>query len=64
MATERTAVTAMSHMGPGRHDPIYPLSSSKSVAFTKTAKSGRGPAIDNGTELEAKIRNVQKKKRN
>ena len=53
----------MANLGPGTHDPKHVSHVSRSAPFSMTAKSGKGPAVDDGKELSAKIRNVQKKKR-
>ena len=49
-------------MGPGTHNPVHVSHPSRSAPFSMSAKGGKGPAVDDGTELSAKIRNVQKKK--
>ena len=51
------------NLGPGTHNPVHVSHPSRSAPFTMAAKDGKGPAVDDGTELSAKIRNVQKKKR-
>jgi len=51
------------NLGPGTHDPKHVTHVSKSAPFAMADKSGKGPAVDDGTEISAKIRNVQKKKR-
>ena len=48
----------LANLGPGTHDPIHVSHVSKSAPFSMTAKGGKGPAVDDGTELSAKIRNV------
>jgi len=53
----------LANLGPGTHNPKNITHVSRSAPFSMTAKSGKGPARDDGTELAAKIRNVQKKKR-
>ena len=58
----RDLALASAGLGPGTHDPIHVTHTKKSAPFSMTAKSGKGPAVDNGTELAAKIRNVQEKK--
>ena len=45
-------------MGPGTHNPIHVTHVSKKAAFPMASKTGKGPAVDDGTELSAKIRNV------
>jgi len=54
---------ATANLGPGAYRPIHVTHTSKVAAFPMTAKSGLGPAIDDGTELSIRIKNVQKKKR-
>ena len=53
----------MADLGPGTHNPVHVTHTSKKAAFPMASKSGKGPAVDDGTELSAKIRNVQKKQR-
>ena len=50
-------------VGPGLYNPIRPTHVTRSAPFSMTDKSGKGPAVDDGTELAARIRAVQKKKR-
>ena len=45
-------------LGPDKYTPIHVTHTSKSAAFPMAAKGGKGPAVDDGTELSAKIRNV------
>lgn len=58
---DRRAATA--RLGPGAYHANYVSHCMRSAPFSMTAKSGKGPAVNDGTELAAKIRNVQKKKR-
>ena len=51
------------NLGPGTHNPIHVTHTSKQAPFAMAHKSGKGPAVDDGKEASAKIRNVQKKKR-
>ena len=53
---------AMARLGPGAYDPKHVTHFSQSAPFCMTAKSGKGPAVDDGTELSVKIRNVSKNK--
>lgn len=50
-------------MGPGTHTPKYVTHCSKSAPFSKTAKSGKGPAVEDQSDKNIAIRTVQKKKR-
>ena len=50
-------------MGPGTHTPKYVTHTSKSAPFSKTAKSGKGPAVEDQSDKNIAIRTVQKKKR-
>lgn len=61
--TIRDEHEATANLGPGAYKPNHLTHTSKSAAFPMTAKGGKGPAIDDGTELSLRIRNVQKKKR-
>ena len=54
---------ATARLGPGAYNAVIVSHCSRSAPFSMTAKSGKGPAVHNGTELSDKIRNVQKKKR-
>lgn len=54
---------ATARLGPGAYHPVHVTHHSRAAPFSMTAKSGKGPAVNDGTELSAKIRNVQKKKR-
>ena len=60
---KRNKDEAMADLGPGTHNPVHVTHTSKKAAFPMASKSGKGPAVDDGTELSAKIRNVQKKQR-
>lgn len=51
------------NVDPGTYNPNYVSHVSRSAPFSMAAKGGRGPAVDDGTELSTKIRNVQQKKR-
>ena len=53
----------MANLGPGTHYPKHVTHVARSAPFCMTAKGGKGPAVDDGTDLSAKIRNVQRKKR-
>ena len=61
--TMRDKSEATANLGPGAYKPIHVAHCTKSAAFTKTDKSGKGPAFDDGTELSKKIKSVQEKKR-
>lgn len=60
---KRSGDEQLANLGPGTHEPKYSHFANRHAAFSMAAKGGRGPAVDDGTELSAKIRNVQKKKR-
>ena len=45
-------------IGPDKYEPKHVSHVSRSAPFSMAAKGGKGPAVDDGTELSAKIRNV------
>ena len=45
-------------VGPGLYNPVRPTHVTRSAPFSMTDKSGKGPAVDDGTELAARIRAV------
>lgn len=51
------------NLGPTTHNPIHVAHCTRSAPFSMAAKSGVGPAVDDGTELSAKLRNVAKKRK-
>ena len=63
----RDKTELLANLGPGTHNPnnstMFGKENAIGAKFPMTAKGGKGPAVDDGTELSAKIRNVQKKKR-
>ena len=53
---------AWAKLGPGTYDPVHLAHCKRYAPFAMTSKTGKGCAVDDGSELAVRIRNVQKKK--